>query len=201
MRKRQLSRWHINSRVYVSLSYFNRLIGQNYFDYLILICIKERCHFVWFGFIPLADFNSKNGWILFTCKYIIDTNELANYLKRCRENAMLYVRWDYLFTFFFILIFIRIFMYAIFADLNYKLDSPWKLISLLGWMIWPRNGKNTNGIFSDDDPLTNGASVHSVNKQTNKILREKNTERIQMEEKQKWFFLLLNIYIGHTNAC
>lgn len=47
-------------------------------------------------------------------------------------------------------------------DLNYKLDIPWKLISLLGWMIWPRNGKNTNGIFSDDDPLTNGANVHSV---------------------------------------
>lgn len=36
-------------------------------------------------------------------------------------------------------------------------------------MIWPRNGKNTNGIFSDAEPLTNGERVHSVNgkKETN----------------------------------
>lgn len=39
---------------------------------------------------------------------------------------------------------------------------PWKLISLLGWMIWPRNGRNTNGIFSAVEPLTKGASVHSI---------------------------------------
>lgn len=38
---------------------------------------------------------------------------------------------------------------------------PWKLISLLGWIICPRSGRNTNGIFSADEPLTNGASVHS----------------------------------------
>lgn len=43
-----------------------------------------------------------------------------------------------------------------------QIDLPSKPISLLGWMIWPRNGRNTNGIFSDDDPLTNGANVHSV---------------------------------------
>jgi len=29
-------------------------------------------------------------------------------------------------------------------------------------MIWPRSGKNTNGIFSDDEPLTNGEREHSA---------------------------------------
>lgn len=51
-----------------------------------------------------------------------------------------------------------------------QIDVPWKLISLLGWMIWPRNGRNTNGIFSDDDPLTNGANVHSVDEEAKKII-------------------------------
>lgn len=90
-------------------------------------------------------------------KYIIDTNELANYLKICLHPWCYGGWWDsFLFDFYLFL------CIQFSSDLNYKLDIPWKLISLLGWMIWPRNGKNTNGIFSDDDPLTNGANVHSV---------------------------------------
>jgi len=38
-------------------------------------------------------------------------------------------------------------------------------------MIWPRSGKNTNGIFSDDEPLTNGEREHSAttNENNNKV--------------------------------
>lgn len=61
--------------------------------------------------------------------------------------------------------------------LKLQIDVPWKLISLLGWMICPRNGRNTNGIFSDDDPLTNGANVHSVHKRSKK-------KTIQMRDKR-----------------
>lgn len=31
-------------------------------------------------------------------------------------------------------------------------------------MIWPLKGKKTKGIFSDDEPLTNGDKVHSEKK-------------------------------------
>lgn len=64
------------------------------------------------------------------------------------------------------------------------MDIPWKLISLLGWMIWPRNGKNTNGIFSDDDPLTNGANVHSVTRNKKESKWKRNIR----------FLLNINIY-------
>lgn len=119
-----------------------------------------------------------------TCKYIIDTNELANYLKICLTT------WCYSYFCFFFNFYFYYYVYAIpHTDLNHKLDSPWKPISLLGWMIWPRNGKNTNGIFSDDDPLTNGASVHSVaNKQNEKETTKKLTTNYQLEEKKRTFF-------------
>lgn len=66
-------------------------------------------------------------------------------------------------------------------------NLPWKLISLLGWMIWPRSGRNTNGIFCDVDPLTNGASVHSARRfacETNETQNEKQYELKQKNIKQ-----------------
>lgn len=105
----------------------------------------------------------------------------------------------YLHFFLFLFLFAFLCM-QFFADLNYKLDSPWKLISLLGWMIWPRNGKNTNGIFSDDDPLTNGASVHSVNKQTNKILRKKKIPRESKWKRNRNGFFIIE-YLHRPYEC
>lgn len=49
-------------------------------------------------------------------------------------------------------------------------------------MIWPRNGKKTNGIFSDDEPLTNGERAHS------KIGNKKQT-RYTYEKTRMFFFL------------
>lgn len=46
-----------------------------------------------------------------------------------------------------------------FNEIYYK---PVNKSSLLGKMIWPRSGKNTNGIFSSVKPLTNGISEHSL---------------------------------------
>ena len=53
-------------------------------------------------------------------------------------------------------------------------NSPGKTISRLGWMICPCNGRKTNGIFSEEDPLTKGAKVHSVTgkKAKQELIRE-----------------------------
>jgi len=45
-------------------------------------------------------------------------------------------------------------------------------------MIWPRSGKNTNGIFSDDEPLTNGEREHSAKK-----IYKTTTTRVALNEK------------------
>lgn len=38
-------------------------------------------------------------------------------------------------------------------------------------MICPRSGKKTKGIFSADDPLTNGAKVHSRRYKNNQTIQ------------------------------